>query len=402
MSYFVQCQVCGHRMPVSDPTTPPDIQCPECASFYSLFPVNDRPPPYVPRVLRELGFDPAAPRPAPPTAAETRSTPLESEQGTSAERRLAVLEPAGRPAPRPAVPQVAGSAAAPRTAVRRPPAEPESEDERPAVLRLLDPVGPGALILGGAAAACAVTGRFPLLIVPLAAGGLLLGLVTVVLTGGARGSRLWPLAGAAVCGAVLLTVLAPGFRSARPRAQSDATIRIVPLTGHEGAGELQPAEWADASRAVLQQGAVGVQVVSVTLGSIEVQTGPRKKTVTPEKYLVVRLRAQRVVAKLTLKADEPDPPLDRPPVTLTDEAGKAFRQAAIHVEADPGRPAVSTFGAAEEVYVFEAPLAGAKRLRLEVPAAAWGGTGSFRFAIPASMIRPGLTRGGRPGPAAVP
>jgi hypothetical protein len=41
--------------------------------------------------------------------------------------------------------------------------------------------------------------------------------------------------------------------------------------------------------------------------------------------------------------------------------------------------------AVEDVLVFPAP-AGVGPLRLELPAAAWGGQGVFRFTIPASML----------------
>jgi hypothetical protein len=42
---------------------------------------------------------------------------------------------------------------------------------------------------------------------------------------------------------------------------------------------------------------------------------------------------------------------------------------------------------ADEVFVFQAPAADAKELRLEVPTAAYGGAGMLKFAIPRSMIR---------------
>jgi hypothetical protein len=41
----------------------------------------------------------------------------------------------------------------------------------------------------------------------------------------------------------------------------------------------------------------------------------------------------------------------------------------------------------EEVFVFEAPPPGVGPLRLEVPVAPWGGTGTFRFSVPDAMLR---------------
>jgi len=52
---------------------------------------------------------------------------------------------------------------------------------------------------------------------------------------------------------------------------------------------------------------------------------------------------------------------------------------------------------ADEVFVFEAPAADVKILRLSVPIAAYGGTGVLRFAIPRGMVRP-APAGGRAAP----
>jgi hypothetical protein len=41
----------------------------------------------------------------------------------------------------------------------------------------------------------------------------------------------------------------------------------------------------------------------------------------------------------------------------------------------------------EDLLVFEKPLPNVQALRLELPASAVGGSGSFRFLIPKSMIR---------------
>jgi len=413
MSYSVECQVCHHRLPVDDPAAPP-VECPECGSFYSLLPASERPPIYVPQVLRDLGFDPAAP---PPRPAESPSRPRRTPDRSDSP--LAVLEPDEEPAPprpsptmapsdvpRSAIPvgrlEVPGArpavpVARPAILVARPTIAPVADDDDSAGVTLFDLLGPVAVLFGIAAAICAWTGWWPAVVVSLSGAGLLLALVSVVLTGGARGSRLWPLSGALVSGLVLAFVLVPGLSgvlAGRAKTPAAGGMRVVPLVGHELPDDVATAEWVDASRAAIQQDQVGVQVTSVTLGPIETFTAPRKKTVTPEKYLVVRIRVQRVAGKLRLKADdrdEPDPVFERPRAILTDEEGKIIKPAAIGIESDPG----PSRGAAEEVFVFEAPPAAAK-LRLEIPATPWGGTGSFKFALPSTMIRPGASRGGRP------
>src|SRR5262245_251495 len=415
MSYSVECQVCHYRLPVDDPAAPP-VECPECGSFYSLLPANERPAIYVPQVLRDLGFDPAAPPPRPDEASSRQKRkPVRSDSP------LAVLEPEEEPAPppqrltpaltptdepRPAIPvgrlEVPGARSAvpvarPAIPAARPVIGAAVDDDDSAGVTPFDLLGPGAVLLGVGAAICAWTGGWPALVVPLSAAGLLLALVSVVLTGGARGSRLWPLSGAIVSGAVLVFVLVPGLSgvfAGRPKSPAAGAMRVVALVGHELPDDVATAEWVDASRAAIQQDQVGVQVTSATLGPIETFTAPRKKTITPEKYLVVRIRVQRVAGKLRLKADkedEPDPVFERPRAILTDEGGKAFKPATIGIETDTG----PLRGPAEEAFVFEAPPASAK-LRLEIPATPWGGTGSFKFALPSTMIRPGATRGGRP------
>lgn len=411
MSYSVECQVCHHRLPVDDPAAPP-VECPECGSFYSLLPASERPPIYVPQVLRDLGFDPAAPPPRPDEAAtRAKRKPVRSDSP------LAVLEPEDEPQrtaptvtprdlPRSAIPvgrlEVPGAppvAPVARRAipVARPVIGAVLEADDAAGLTLFDLLGPGAILLGVGAAICAWTGWWPAVVVPLSGAGVLLALVSVALTGGARGSRLWPLSGALVSGVVLAFVLVPGLSgvfTSRSKVPATGAMRVVPLVGHDLPDDVAAAEWVDASRAAVQMDEVGVQVTSATLGPIETFTAPRKKTVTPEKYLVVRIRVQRVAGKLRLKADkedEPDPVFERPRAILTDEEGKIIKPAAIGIESDAG----PSRGAAEEVFVFEAPPAAAK-LRLEIPATPWGGTGAFKFALPATMIRAGVTRGGRP------
>lgn len=411
MSYSVECQVCHHRLPVDDPAAPP-VECPECGSFYSLLPASERPAIYVPQVLRDLGFDPAAPPPRPDEAAtRAKRKPVRSDSP------LAVLEPEDEPQqpaptatprdlPRSAIPvgrlEVPGArpavpVARPAIAVPQPVVGAAAEADEPAGVTLFDLLGPGAVLLGLGAAICTWTGWWPALVVPLAAAGLFLALVSVVLTGGARGSRLWPLSGALVSGVVLAFVLVPGLNGVftnRSKVQATGGMRVVPLVGHELPDDVATAEWVDASRAAIQQDQVGVQVTSATLGPIETFTAPRKKTVTPEKYLVIRVRVQRVAGKLRLKADkvdEPDPVFERPRAILSDEEGKIIKPASIGIESDAG----PSRGAAEEAFVFEAPPAAAK-LRLEIPATPWGGTGAFKFALPSTMIRPGVTRGGRP------
>jgi hypothetical protein len=81
---------------------------------------------------------------------------------------------------------------------------------------------------------------------------------------------------------------------------------------------------------------------------------------------------------------------DRPTPTLTDARGKTYNPPAVNLGGEGDglsqKSEMFPLGIMDEVYLFDAPAAGVD-LRLEFPAAAWGGTGVLRFAIPASMVR---------------
>ncbi|HEY8504726.1 MAG TPA: hypothetical protein VIL46_09095, partial [Gemmataceae bacterium] len=100
----------------------------------------------------------------------------------------------------------------------------------------------------------------------------------------------------------------------------------------------------------------------------------------------------------------PPPLVDPPRPSLTDNSGRAYRERQPGPDEDDGEVRKSTLfpvAAGEPDYLFEAPPKGVEFLRLEVPVEAWGGTGVFRFTIPAGMIRdervmpnlPGFRRG---------
>jgi len=256
----------------------------------------------------------------------------------------------------------------------------------------------GTLLLGGVAVACIVATHHRGLVLSLGGLGLLVGLAAVPLAWLAGQSRLWPAAGAALCGTALVTAgLFPGLFgpvSSSPDGSDLAALRVVPLSGHEVDPDAEKAEWLDASRYALQQKDIGVQVVSAMLGPVEVQGTNGKKRFTSEKYLIIRVRAQRVYGGRKVLAERGDAPgasVDSPPVTLRDETGKVYPRAAVNpVEPSEGlarKPFNSPGSVIEEVYAFEAPPAAVKSLRLEVRTAAWGGSTPFRFAIPGSMIR---------------
>jgi hypothetical protein len=277
--------------------------------------------------------------------------------------------------------------------------------------RRIDPLGLGALLLGGAALLCASESRLSGLVVPSSLLGLIAGLAGVLLARASGRSRLlFPVAGAAVGGGVLFTalthpaLLGPAYQASRARDPVDPTaLRVIPLPGQGTAGDLGGPDWVDASRASLQQGRVRLQVVRAWVRPVEAQAVPPKRA-APEEVLLLRLRAHLVEDARAFAADPLAPPArgttDGP--TLTDDTGKVYAARAVPDEEAPedvNPSSIFPVALVENVFAFEPAPPGVGYLRLEVPAA-WGGSRAFRFTIPAAMIfREPVAppRDGRPG-----
>jgi hypothetical protein len=77
----------------------------------------------------------------------------------------------------------------------------------------------------------------------------------------------------------------------------------------------------------------------------------------------------------------------RVPAALADAAGTHYRQldarfADAAIQQEEAGPIVR-----ETVLAFERPPSSRGPLHLELPAAAWGGTGTLKFAIPPALVR---------------
>src|SRR5207249_4308345 len=94
---------------------------------------------------------------------------------------------------------------------------------------------------------------------------------------------------------------------------------------------------------------------------------------------------------------------ERPEAMLTDNTGKAYAQLevlAAGVVDKERKASVFPVATVDEVLAFAKPARAVESLRLELPAAAWGGAGVFRFTIPRAMI--GQESGARVRPTVVP
>ena len=365
-----ECAECGHRHEVAVEFMGMSARCPKC--------------------LNDVILEPAAPAPARRERRRKKPDPV----------LVPVAAPVSLPAP------VAPAIVRPSPAVPSH-LEPD-DDETPSEWR--DPISAVAVLLLGIGLTCSSITKLCVLVMPLC------GVAVLVAVGAGVAAvrnhrRLYvPLGAATVAALVFLTVvLSPAtfgktYRAYRDRAWGPdrSAVRVVPLPAlGEAGGSLDP-EWADASRVALLHGPLRVQVVSAMIEPVELRNPSGRPIPTKEKYLVVRLRTHRTQTgdqyAAGIRGEKPIG-LERPKLTLTDNAGKVYTEPALDLEAtrpsDPRGAAGFPLTVFDTVAVFDPPAAGVESLRLEIATTAWGGTRPLRFTIPKTMIRSEADRGDR-------
>jgi hypothetical protein len=141
----------------------------------------------------------------------------------------------------------------------------------------------------------------------------------------------------------------------------------------------------DAVRFALQRSGVRVRVLAAAVGPLPLDT--KKPSVTKERYLTVEVAFQNVGGEpVTVVPWGATTPRAVPAAKLT--SGKAVEPT------DPGAAVKGRFvaevvippgGAATARLTFpDTPLADV--LTLELPAEAWGQTGTFKFRLPRSLV----------------
>jgi hypothetical protein len=293
-------------------------------------------------------------------------------------------------------------------------AEPAVEPDPPAppavAGRLGDWAAPAtlaALVLLAGALLAAPFASLGALVRPLAALSLLTALGAVRSAHRAGRRQLYPIAVGGASAAVLLAALAapallgPGYQAAREPTPVDSGVRVVPLPAYVGEADQLGSEWVDARKATLQQGRVRVEVAEAWLGPAAKKDG--RESAGSWLYVRVRLHRSRTGAEIAAGAFGQSLAWNTGArATVRDAAGSTIEQLPYRPPAARAGGASSAAGlsldVADEVLAFEAPPAVASGLRLEVPGSAWGGSGSFRFALPGEMVqnrlpRPGKARG---------
>jgi len=371
MPFITRCPYCPCRVRVPDRALGESLKCPSCQSWYSVAPESNPEP--EPRTLVSLQdvVPSVASLPAPDHATAVAAAPTNAPaSSTAAATPLVTLTIVTSDAP------------------------PPGDDASPTGWSP-HPVGLVSCTFGGAALIAAQWPSTLLLTRPLSAIGLALGLFAVIHALGGRPIRqLFPVIGLSLSSLTLaVALLFPGFLGSRYEASRQRTdynanaLRVVPLRLTAGTSEgLETDGWVDASRAAVQQGTMRVQITGATLGPVQVVDS--KKRYTRKQYLSVGVLLQhlghgppvrfvhwgttgeRTVASAIATRDE------RPltPAQLHPDVAVGLTNA--H-ELFPGK-------LIDDVLVFEP--AGSGPVLVELPADAWGGTGLFRFKIPAAMI----------------
>jgi hypothetical protein len=346
--FVATCPFCGRQCHVPSQALAKKIGCARCWSFFVAAPTLAAAVEAA-ALLGRTAF--ALPPPVPSGAASAVET---AQQQIT----VAMLPPAPLPKARPAAP------------IRPLPSPPAYGRRR------VEPFGAAALLLACAAFLCAAFRPLAGWLVPLALIALVAGIRGMVRTRRTdRFHRGIPVAGTAVALAVLLIgwffpgLLGPHFQSPPVRhadPQRQAIFRMT-LPGDSRTFEPNDPIWANAARFALCQENVTVQVMEVIC--------------TEPGCLQVRVRITGPEHRGLLKEE------NRP--TLKDEPGSVYRLQKVEVvrpldeDAEPGTQLAAT----DVVCTFTIPRNDLPALRLELPAAACGGTGVYRFLIPKTMIQ---------------
>ncbi|MBW3541673.1 MAG: hypothetical protein KY476_15500 [Planctomycetes bacterium] len=148
----------------------------------------------------------------------------------------------------------------------------------------------------------------------------------------------------------------------------------------------QKHEWADAGKAV-RQGDLSVQLESVTVGKVKFQEPLREDGESDEDLLQVTVRLDNVGETRKIEYRSWAGRLDFfGRARVSDEFGNEYDRESFGLTASvPGQIIAESIypgRSVTDVLIFERPVEKARMLRLELPASAFGGTGTLRFKIP--------------------
>jgi hypothetical protein len=360
MSFLARCPSCGQKARAPEDALAASVPCPRCGKSYIAAPVQDGAARKASRYKTPLAAVAAA-----IVAVRTETDDVSAEAPASA---IAIAPP---PVARAAKPR-----------------------------RVPDWIHPGGLAACLLASGGLLAASLPWLSVaamPLCALGLLVGAVAVYQAAHAKPQRrVLPIAGASASALILIVAwltpqwLGPVFNASRQRVDfSPETIVAVPLRLGLEAESLEADGWTDASRAALQQDSVRVQVAAVSVGPVKFAA---PKGMSKENYVAVSLAIQHLghgqsVTYIHWGA----PGMQETPQPTLMQAGRklehrVFESDVVAGQVRQGQTLYPGKGIGD-VLLFDGSATPGEPLRLELPAAVWGGRGALKFAIPAAMVK---------------
>lgn len=344
MPFVAACPYCQVKVRVPDHVRGQSYPCPRCGDAFTLAPIADQPGP-----AEMVVHKPTAPRAA-----------------AAVMRKLSALAEAPPP----------DVAAAP-TAVRAP-----RKKVAPAAL-----AGGIALVLAALALPCLSLSALRMGAIVLGALAVLAALAWRFVASTRKDGRATAATGGVLGGVVLLiALLLPQLLSTRPPEKGPAPelpdpnrLYTIAIRGHG----LEPApEWPRADRCSVQLGDVRVRVMGATVRS----EGPPAPGKAPEFHLYLDLRAQNVGTTQRFRYRGWGAPGALAAVLRSPKGEEVPLATPAADNKPPANRGVPPLGHLDDVLVFEAPPKDAEALRLELPAAAVGGTGTLRLEIPRSML----------------
>lgn len=383
MTLMAECPNCKDKVGANNFLPFPEAACPVCGKQALSPPASE------PWWVSAAPLEPINTKTAPATAEKKRPviaqpTPPEPAVVTQAN------EPKAAPTVTPPSPR-----AAPSKPLLPPPNVSAGDDEPLSWLERLRTLDVGSalafLCFSVALLGCSFT-SLELFIKPLAALGLLAGLVGGTLSALRRGKNvLFPLLLSILCLLVLLFLGRWPSTSSPPPRLVTVSLRQEGMSAHEA---IRDDEWVSAAANAVKRGDVRVQIVSAQLGPVDLKRDS-SSMVSPARYLFLRVRVsyEGVIFQQTPYdpwTDRADVPSKHPP-SLTDDQGRTYAQQTFaqgwKVVGRADLDALNPGHQVKEVLVYPVPPSDVQYLRLLLPGSAFGLPGDFRFQIPRSMIR---------------
>ncbi|HEV3078425.1 MAG TPA: hypothetical protein VGY66_01545 [Gemmataceae bacterium] len=236
------------------------------------------------------------------------------------------------------------------------------------------------------------------LVLPMAATGVFLGSLGLLVRSARNSGVGLPGAGLAVSVPVMLIAIfwpdVLGLPGRAPESKPSAGTQTV---YHFAKGSVQHEaprknEWIDAGEEAIQQNGMRVRVTAVLVKAVELKDGQGRRR-PGEICLLVKLRVSNASVDRRVDygswGESPDKEQKTMP-RLTDDSGKEYRLQKF----EPGwtivghvpKASLPTAKWVDDVLVFQSPARGIAYLRLELPGAAVGLAGKFQFEIPRRMI----------------